>query len=201
MVSIRLANSGDAAQVAAIYAPSCTETAVSFENVAPTPAEMGERIARVTAQYPWLVLDCEGEIAGYAYAGPHRERAAYRWSVDVAVYVAAGQRRTGVGRALYAALFRVLVLQGYFKVYAGATLPNPGSEGLHEAVGFEPVGTYRRVGYKLGAWHDVRWYQRALQPERDDPPEPVGVRALLDTAEWAEAMAAGLALWRGGRAG
>jgi phosphinothricin acetyltransferase len=198
MATIRLARAGDAVQVAAIYAPFCTDTAVSFEYVAPTPPEMGQRIEKVTAQLPWLVLETGGEVAGYAYASPHRERAAYRWSVDVAAYVAAGQRRTGVGRALYTALFGVLVLQGYFKAYAGVTQPNPGSVGLHEAMGFERVGVYRGVGYKFGVWHDVAWYQRALQPERPDPPEPRVVRALLDTPEWAEAMAAGLVLWRGG---
>ena len=155
---IRLASPGDASQIAAIYAPFCTDTTVSFETVAPSPEEMAQRIVKITERLPWLVLDDNGQIAGYVYASPHRERAAYSWSVDVAAYVAADHRRRGMGRALYTALFRILTAQGYFKAYAGVTLPNPASVGLHEAVGFERVGEYRGVGYKLGAWHDVRWY-------------------------------------------
>src|SRR5437868_7121388 len=112
-MTIRLAAPADAAAVAAIYAPFCAATAVSFEVAAPDPAEMATRIATVTSQYPWLVLEREDGIAGYAYATKHRERAAYIWSVDTAVYVAAAARRTGVGRVLYAKLFTVLVAQGY----------------------------------------------------------------------------------------
>lgn len=191
---IRLAEPGDAEQIAAIYAPFCLETAVSFENVAPTTEEMAGRIRKITARLPWLVLAQHGVIAGYVYASPHRERAAYRWAVDVAVYVAASHRRRGVGRTLYEALFRVLRLQGYFKAYAGATLPNPASCLLHEAVGFQPVGVYRGVGYKLGAWHDVQWYQMSLQPEQAEPAEPRGIREVMDTPEFMAAC--GLALER-----
>src|SRR5262249_41596064 len=134
--AIRLATSDDAAQVAAIYAPFCTDTAISFETVAPSAEEMAQRIRNIIERFPWLVLDDDGRIAGYVYASPHRERAAYRWSVDVTAYVAGEFRRSGVGRALYTALFQILAAQGYIKAYAGVTLPNPGSVGLHEAVGF-----------------------------------------------------------------
>jgi phosphinothricin acetyltransferase len=192
---IRLASPDDAAQVAAIYARFCTDTAVSFETVAPSPEEMAQRIRKITERLPWLVLDDDDRIAGYVYASPHRERAAYRWSADVAAYVAADYRRRGVGRALYAALFRILAAQGYFKAFAGVTLPNPASVGLHEAVGFERVGEYRGVGYKGGAWHDVRWYQLALQPESPDPEPPRPLAAVLDTEAWKEALAAGLSLF------
>jgi phosphinothricin acetyltransferase len=189
--TIRLATEADAPAVAAIYAPFCESTPVSFEEVAPTPAEMARRIRTITERLPWLVLE-DGVVAGYAYAGAHRERAAYRWSVDVTVYVGADHRRRGVGRALYGALLPMLRHLGYFKAYAGITLPNPGSVGLHEAVGFESVGTYRGVGHKYDAWHDVRWYQLALQPEQVGPPEPRPVSALLGSAQWAEATANGL---------
>jgi len=197
MAGIRLVVEQDANQVAAIYAPFCEQTAVSFENTAPRPEVMAQRIRSLTAQFPWLVLEDSGRIAGYAYASPHRERAAYGWSVDVTVYIAAESRRKGVGRALYTALLPVLALQGYYKAFAGVTLPNPASVGLHEAVGFVPVGVYRGVGYKLGAWHDVAWYQRALQPEQPAPAPPQPVQAVLGTAGWVEALAAGLALYKG----
>jgi len=197
MAGIRLVVEQDANQIAAIYAPFCEQTAVSFENTAPRPEVMAQRIRSLTAQFPWLVLEDSGRIAGYAYASPHRERAAYGWSVDVTVYIAAESRRKGVGRALYTALLPVLALQGYYKAFAGVTLPNPASVGLHEAVGFVPVGVYRGVGYKLGAWHDVAWYQRALQPEQPAPAPPQPVQAVLGTAGWVEALAAGLALYKG----
>lgn len=195
MAEIRLARPEDAAAVATIYAPYCERTPVSFELVAPTAAEMAARIAKITARHPWLVLE-DGDIAGYVYACQHRERAAYQWSVDVAAYVHESFRRRHVGRALYTTLFHLLVLQGYFKAYAGVTIPNPASVGLHEAVGFQPVGVYRGVGYKLGAWHDVAWYQRPLQPERADPETPLALSAVQDTPGWREALAAGLRLYR-----
>ena len=191
---IRLALPEDAFAVAAIYAPFCTGTPVSFEMVAPTAEEMAQRIRKITECLPWLVLEQEGQIAGYVYASPHRERAAYQWAVDVTAYVDADHRGKGVGRALYTALFHILVQQGYFKAYAGVTLPNPASVGLHEVMGFEPVGVYRSVGYKLGIWHDVAWYALALQPQRAEPEPPRSVQEVLTTPEWAEAIAKGKAL-------
>lgn len=190
---LRLANEDDAGQIRAIYAPFCEATTITFEVAAPMLGEMRERIGRVSAQYPWLVCEAGGAIQGYAYACAHRERAAYRWAVDVAVYIAEGKRRSGVGRALYTSLFRILVLQGYYKAYAGITLPNPGSVGLHEAMGFTPVGIYRNVGHKLGAWRDVGWWGLSLQPERAEPAEPRSVRAIKPTDGWQESLHAGLA--------
>ncbi|MGH7308962.1 MAG: arsinothricin resistance N-acetyltransferase ArsN1 family B [Candidatus Rokuibacteriota bacterium] len=194
--TLRLAADTDAAAVAAIYAPFCTSTAVSFESAAPSAAEMADRIRAVAGRLPWLVLEADGTVAGYVYASPHRERAAYGWAVDTAVYVAPRHRRYGVGRALYTTLFQVLQLQGYYKAYAGITLPNPASVGLHEAVGFELVGVYRGVGYKLGAWHDVAWYGLALQPERPEPGAPLPLAGVLGSPRWLEAIARGLARYR-----
>src|SRR4051812_49078465 len=128
--TIRLASADDAAAVAAIYGPFCDSTVVSFEYAAPSTVEMTSRIAAITIQFPWLVLDDNGTVGGYAYASRHRDRAAYGWSVDVAVYVSPLHHRRGVGRALYTALFHLLRLQGYFKAYAGVTLPNQASTGL-----------------------------------------------------------------------
>ena len=169
---IRVAAPGDAEGVQAIYAPVVRDTAISFELEPPGVAEMAGRIAGTLAEHPWLVCERRGAVAGYAYATRHRERPAYRWSVDVSVYVHPDARRGGVGRRLYAALFRLLALQGYRNAYAGIALPNAGSVGLHEALGFRPVGVYRQVGFKLGAWHDVGWWQLQLQPPGIPPSEP-----------------------------
>jgi phosphinothricin acetyltransferase len=177
---IRLATPEDCDQIAAIYAPYVTETAISFEIEPPGAGELARRIGETLAGYPWLVCERDGEILGYAYAMGHRTRWAYQWSVDTAIYVDGGRRRAGVGRALYTALLAALPLQGFFSAYAGVTLPNAASVGLHQAMGFEPVGVYRAVGYKLGRWHDVGWYQRTLQAgEPAGPPLPIeAVRAL-----------------------
>jgi phosphinothricin acetyltransferase len=194
--TIRLAANDDAAAVAAIYGPFCESTAVSFEYAPPSVDEIANRIRTITFQFPWLVLDDSGVVAGYAYASRHRERSAYGWSVDVAVYVSPIRHRCGVGRALYATLLQLLRLQGYFKAYAGITLPNSASTGLHEAVGFKLVGIYHGVGYKHGAWHDVAWYQIDLQSERLNPDPPVPVSAVAESPGWAEAVSEGLRHYR-----
>jgi phosphinothricin acetyltransferase len=179
--TIRLARQSDAAAIAAIYAPYCESTPVSFETSAPSAEEVAARIQNITEHWPWLVLDDDGSIAGYAYAGRHRERAAYRWAVDTAVYVSEPYHRRGVGRALYATLFNVLRDQGYFKACAGITIPNPASVALHEAVGFTLVGVYRGIGFKHGSWHDVAWYEAEVQPETSNPPAPKSLDAVVDS--------------------
>jgi L-amino acid N-acyltransferase YncA len=169
---IRLAEPSDAAQIAAIYRPFCEDNCVSFETEAPSVAEVGSRIEATRRKFPWLVDDREGLVAGYAYAAPHRVRPAYRWVAEVTIYIHAGFHGKGVGRALYAELFGRLRDQGYFRVYAGIVVPNPPSQGFHEALGFKQVALYRGVGYKLGAWRDAGWWQYDLQPEVDNPPDP-----------------------------
>jgi phosphinothricin acetyltransferase len=166
----------DAAACAAIYAPFVLESAVSFEEIAPDAAAMEERIRGVEATHPWLVAEDEGRVVGYAYASPHRERAAYRWAADVAIYVDAAARRSGVGRSLYEALLTRLREQGFHVACAGITLPNDASVALHEALGFEPVGIYRGIGWKAGAWRDVGWWQLRLLPADDDGRRPSGPR-------------------------
>jgi L-amino acid N-acyltransferase YncA len=147
--NIRPAKPSDGAAVAAIYAPYVAETAISFEVEAPSAAQMADRIESVTRVYPWLVAEGGGLVVGYAYAGRHREREAYKWSVDVAVYVHTHAQRQGLGRALYSKLLELVRGQGFCNAYAGITLPNPASVGLHEAMGFKAVGVYENVGYKL----------------------------------------------------
>ena len=195
MANIRLATTGDAASVAAIYAPFCEGSVVSFEEVAPAAGEMANRIATVTAQRPWIVLEDDGAVVGYAYATPHNERRAYRWSVNTAIYVSRTHHRRGAGRALYATLFELLRFLGYYKAAAGITLPNAASVGLHEAVGFELMGVYRDIGYKLGSWRDVAWYQAQIQPLPPEPQEPRGVGTMQGSPEWHDAVKRGLALY------
>ena len=195
MANIRLATTGDAAAVADIYTPYCEGSAVSFEQVAPTVDEMAQRIAAVIAQRPWIVLEDDGAVVGYAYSGPHNERWAYRWSVNTAIYISRRHQRRGAGRALYTALFDLLCRLGYYKAVAGITLPNPASVGLHEAMGFELVGVYRDIGYKLGAWRDVAWYQASIQPVPPEPQEPRAIATLHGTAEWDDAVRRGLELY------
>lgn len=173
-MTIRTATVADAAAIQAIYAPVVTGTAISFEVEPPDVAAMAQRIAATLPTLPWLVgLDEAGQVNGYVYASGHAERAAYRWTVNVSAYVRADSHRQGVARRLYATLLQQLVALGYCEACAGITLPNAASVGLHEAMGFRPVGVYRRVGHKLGAWHDVGWWQRSLQ----HPAVPPALRA------------------------
>jgi phosphinothricin acetyltransferase len=160
----------DAAACAAIYAPHVEDGPTSFEETAPGPEEMAALIEQTAATHPWLVAEGEGGPVGFAYACRHRSRPAYRWAVDVSVYVAAGHHREGHGRRLYEALFDDLRERGFRVACAGITLPNEASVALHEGLGFEPVGVYRRIGWKAGAWHDVGWWQLDLAPGAEDPP-------------------------------
>ena len=163
-VLIRAATLDDATAIQAIYAPIVENTAISFEETPPTVAEMAARIATIRETYAYLVAERDDAVVGFAYGSQHRARAAYRLSVDVTIYIREAARGQGVGRALYHALLPALARAGFHAAFAGIALPNPGSVALHEAVGFTQVGVYREVGYKLGRWHDVGWWQRLLDP-------------------------------------
>ena len=176
---IRMAIPADGERLAAIYAPAVTDRATSFELTAPDASEMARRVSTLTARTPWLVLEENGRVLGYAYASPHRTRACYRWSADVSVYVAADARGNGIGHALYTALLSILELQRFHAAFAGITLPNDASVALHEAVGFEALGVYREVGFKHGHWHDVGWWRRSLG-SGGKPAEPAPFLANLD---------------------
>jgi phosphinothricin acetyltransferase len=193
---IRLATRSDAPAAAALYAPYVTGAVISFEAVPPSSEEMAERIAATLVYAPYLVYEKDGEVLGFAYAARHRERAAYRWSVDVSVYVHPRAHRQGVGRALYTSLFALLRLQGFYAAHAGITLPNPSSVGLHEAVGFVPVGVYRSVGFKMGGWQDVGWWQLPLRDRTGEPAPPLSLAEAQARPEWPAAMGAGLGLLR-----
>jgi L-amino acid N-acyltransferase YncA len=185
---LRLAGERDAPAIAEIYAPSVLTSVTSFELVAPGPDEMATRIARILGHAPWLVLVRDHEVVGYAYASRHRDPAAYQWSVNTSVYVRADQKRTGTGRTLYGVLLDLLRIQGFYSAHAGIALPNDASVGLHEAMGFAPIGVYRAVGFKAGEWRDVGWWQLALRPRIGAPEPPLSMQAAQARADWSAAL-------------
>lgn len=188
---IRFVDETDAAAIQAIYSPYVRETAISFEQSPPSVEEIQQRIREKTGPYPWLVCEHAGTIVGYSYAGPIRKRDAYQWSVESSVYVNSDYQRAGVARGLYKSLFAILERQGYYNVYAATALPNPASTGFHEATGFDPIGVYENVGYKNGAWHDVKWWHKSLGelPAHPDPPRPV--QEIREQDPWDELRAMG----------
>ena len=176
---VRLADpTRDAGAIAEIYRPAVETSLASFEEVAPDAAEMGSRIASTLVRIPWLVAEEDGLVIGYAYAAAHRERAGYRWSVNISAYVHPDAQGRGVGRRLYDRLLAILRRQGFVNAYAGITLPNPASVALHTAIGMRPVGIYEGVGFKRGAWQDVAWYELRLAERQSTPAEPIPLRSL-----------------------
>lgn len=169
---VRDATEDDAGACAGIYAPYVLDTATTFETEVPDAQEMARRISAAQGTHAWLVLESDGRVIGYAYGGTFKGRAAYRWACEVSVYLEPGSHGAGGGRLLYEALLARLTERGYRTAVAGMCLPNEASVGLHKAMGFEPVGTYRRIGWKLGSWHDVAWMQRSLSTDSDPPAEP-----------------------------
>jgi L-amino acid N-acyltransferase YncA len=157
---------GDAPQMLALYRPFVENSIISFEERVPAVEEYRSRVRGYLSSWYGVVAETDGSIIGFAYGSLHRERAAYRWSVETTVYVDGNVQRRGIGRGLYGALLPELARLGYCNAYAGVSLPNDASVGFHRAVGFESIGTFPRVGYKFGQWHDVAWFHLAL---RDEP--------------------------------
>jgi L-amino acid N-acyltransferase YncA len=170
---IRQATVEDAPAILSIYAPYCTDTVISFELAPPSLEAIEERIRRCNSTHLWLVDEEPDGIQAYAYASQHKERAAYRWSIDVSIYVAQNKRHAGIGTKLYTSLLVALRERGFYNAYAGITLPNQASVSLHEKLGFKPVGVYQKVGFKMGKWHDVGWWHLILKHHEDDPAEPI----------------------------
>jgi L-amino acid N-acyltransferase YncA len=158
----------DARACAEIYAPYVSDTVISFEDLPPSAQEMRRRML---AAYAWLLAVANGEVVGYAYGTRHRDRAAYRWAADVTVYIDAAHHRGGIGRALYSVLFERLRAGGMWTLCAGITQPNDASNALHRSMGFTSVGSFRRIGWKEGAWQDVLWLELDLRPGESGPPE------------------------------
>jgi L-amino acid N-acyltransferase YncA len=166
-IVIRTLQEADAPAMLAIYRHYVEATAISFEEEVPSIEDYAARVGKYVAGWAGVVAEVDGRVTGYAYGSSHRERAAYRWSVETTVYVAPGAQRSGVGRRLYGALLPMLADAGYCNAYAGVALPNDASVALHRAVGFQPIGTFPRVGYKFERWHDVAWFHLPL---REQPP-------------------------------
>ncbi len=177
-MTIRFVKIEDAAEMLAIYAPFIENTATSFETSVPSISEFRNRIASYTQKYPWLVLEIDGKLAGYAYASKHRERHAYQWATEVSVYVHPQFYRRGVAQASYEKLFYILKEMQFSNVYAIIVLPNAGSVALHTALGFEPVGVYKKIGFKHGAWHDVFWMVKYINDHISAPPAPKSMESV-----------------------
>ena len=173
MKSIRLASAADAPGILAIYTPYIENTSFTFETELPSVDAFAERIETYLQNWPWLVCEVNGRIAGYAYASRYRERVAYQWSVESSVYVHDDYLRSGVARALYESLMEILKRQGFRNVYAVINLPNDRSVAFHEKCGFRYFATYEQVGYKLGKWKNVGWWRLILNEFGDEPAEPV----------------------------
>jgi L-amino acid N-acyltransferase YncA len=181
-VNVRLASARDAEHVRAIYAPYVTDSYVSFETTLPSISEMRTRITESREHHPWLVAEESSRVVGFAHAGQHRARAGYRWSVESSVYVDTAYHRRGAAKELYVELLALLKLQRYHAVFAGIALPNDASVAFHRAMGFRPVGVFREIGFKLGAWRDTSWWQIRLSPSDVPAGEPLSISDVLDSA-------------------
>ena len=172
-VCIREASTEDGHALANILGPYILGTAISFHEIPPSGQEMSHKILETMERYPYLVAEENGEVVGCASGGSYRSKACYRWSVEVGVYLAPTHHRQGIGKKLYRRLVELLTMQGFVKAYAGITLPNAASVRLHESVGFKPIGVFHAAGFKLGAWHDVGWWERSLSDPSSNAPEPI----------------------------
>ena len=181
---IRLIQENDAQTVLDIYTPYVFNTHITFEYDVPTIEQFLEKIRTITAEYPWLICLKDDKIIGYAYGSEHRHRTAYKWSPESTIYLSEDVFGKGIGRILYSTLFNILRLQGYFNVYAGIGMPNERSERLHRAVGFQELGIFKKVGYKLGKWHDTKWFQLHLQKHIINPPMPRLISEIKERQEF-----------------
>ena len=186
--AIRAAEEADAAAIAAIYAPYVQNTAISFEIEPPTTEIMAQRIARTLETHPWLVADCNGQILAYTYSGNHRERPAYRWTVDTTIYVDTTAHHRGIGRTLYRVLLSMLRHQCFRSAFAEIVLPNEGSVRLHESLGFKPVGIHKDIGFKLGRWHNIGYWRMGLAEPTPSPCEPLPFAAFRTTPAFRDAL-------------
>ena len=195
-MQIRLVRPSDAQQIRDIYAPIVRETPISFEYDVPEIDEIASRINKTLQQYPWLVCEIEGQIAGYAYASSFRTRTAYQWTNEVTAYIHPDYHRRGIGRALYTSLFAILQAQGYFNTVSVIALPNDASVGLHESMGFQKIGVFINMGYKLERWHDTGWWQLELCPMPINPQPPIAITELAQQENFPDLLKTGQSLIR-----
>ncbi len=180
MKILRLANSSDAATILEIYTPYILNTAFTFETEIPSPKAFEQRIISCLETWPWVVCVIDGVLAGYSYAARHRERTAYQWCVESSVYIRDGFQQRGLAGLLYSALFEILKHQKFINVYAGITLPNHKSVAFHDKSGFKKFVEYDSIGYKLGKWHTVSWWQLRLNNYANNPVAPIKLPGVDD---------------------
>jgi phosphinothricin acetyltransferase len=183
---IRFVKENDAPAILEIYKPYVLHTAITFEYDVPAIDEYLEWIKVNTSEYPWLVCTLNEKIVGYAYASKFRYRTAYQWSPESTIYLSPDAQGKGIAGVLYRTLFSILELQGYFNVYAGVAIPNAKSEGLHLALGFKEIGVFENIGYKLGKWHNTRWFQLKLKEHTEQPESPLKVDSIKHRPELAQ---------------
>lgn len=195
-MQIRLVTPTDASQILDIYAPIVRETSTSFEYDVPTVDEIAGRITKTLQQYPWLVCEIDGIVAGYTYGSSFRSRTAYQWTTEVTAYIHPQFHRRGIGRGLYTSLFAILGEQGYFNAVSVITVPNDASVGLHETLGFEKIGVFMNMGYKNDNWHSTGWWQLELCPMPTNPKPPLSISQLAQRTNFPDLLNAGQHLIR-----
>ena len=181
---IRLVKPADYAAILNIYSPYVTSTAVTFEYDVPSLSDFSERIKNICSHYPCLVCEANGEIIGYCYSGIHRVKTAYQWSTECTIYIAQAYHRKGIAKELYKTLFAILKLQGFVNVYAGVSVPNEQSEKFHIKSGFTEIGLFEKIGYKLGQWHNLKFFQLILNEHSANPLPPVSIGEVQKTEEF-----------------
>ncbi len=191
--TFRLATIEDASQIQVIYAPIVKDTFISFEEVVPDISEIGERIQKTLTQYPYLICEIDGQVAGYAYASAFRPRAAYQWVTETTIYVHPDFHRQGIARGLYTTLLNVLCEQGYLNVIGVIALPNDASVNLHENLGFKKIGVFENMGYKINGWRDTGWWQLELNPMPSNPQPPQPIANISHTKIFKELLIQGQA--------
>lgn len=189
-IKIRVATTKDGEAILEIYKWYIENTAITFETEVPSVEAFEQRIENTLTRFPWLVCEIDGVVAGYAYASKHRERAAYQWSADLSVYVNEKYHRRHIAKALYMVLEHILKLQGYYTAFAGVTTPNPKSEAFHAAYGFDTVGVFENVGYKLGQWRGVKWFKYTLTDYQKEPTAPKAFPEVKDAEIFGEILRA-----------
>ncbi|MGI6181154.1 MAG: GNAT family N-acetyltransferase [Agathobaculum sp.] len=187
-VVLRVAEEKDAAAMLALYAPYVIQTTVSSEYEPPSLDEFLGRMRSYTTKLPWLVCTVDGQVAGYGYAAPHRTRAAYQWSVETSIYVEESWHRCGIAGAIYAALFELLAMQGYYNIFVGITSPNERSMKFHKAMGFIISGAYQESMFKFGQWRDVLWMGKSLRAHEGEPQPTVPFPEIKDSPLVARAL-------------
>ena len=184
---IRIAEESDSKELLEIYAYYVEKTAITFEYEAPSIEAFGERIHKTLKKFPYLISEKDGRLAGYAYAGPFKDRRAYDWSVETTIYIAKDVRGHGLGKELYTALEHALALQNVINLNACIAYPDPEDEYLtrnsvhfHEHMGYHPAGRFHKCGYKFDRWYDMVWMEKCISPQPENPP---GIRSFEEIRE------------------